>query len=132
MIPADPVAAVRDALLLLESGRAAMARRVLETLADAIELALRSATSEAYLRGQTDTHRMPATQKAKTMPKRPPPTSAPRRVTRLDWLRSMVAEPAQRERVRAILRLDDRILDRVLDGRAQLSETSWRALKVLR
>ena len=122
-----------DAALLLRSGRASMALTLLEALPAALEAELARVTANAYDRGHADGRHVEASaRQRKTLQKRPPPTSAPRRLTRLDWLRSMVAEPAQRERVRSILRLDDRILDRVLDGRAQLSETSWRALKVLR
>ena len=58
MIPACPIAAARDALTLLQTGRAGMALRVMEALPDAIEAALRSAAGEAYLRGQADAHRI--------------------------------------------------------------------------
>ena len=61
MIAACPIAAARDALTLLQTGRVAMALRIMEALPDAIEAALRSATGEAYLRGQADAHRIIAT-----------------------------------------------------------------------
>ena len=41
----------------------------------------------------------------------------------------MLADPRRRETVRAVLRLDDAVLDRVAAGRAGLSRALWRPLR---
>lgn len=95
MISACPVTAARDALMLLQTGRAAMAVRIMEALPDAIEAALRSATGEAYLRGQADAHRIIAATRERRQAGSPPPAS--RAPQRLDVLRTALADPIQRQ-----------------------------------
>src|SRR5436190_1272016 len=76
MIPACPIAAARDAFTLLQAGRAGMALRIMDALPVAIEATLRSATGEAYLRGQADAHRIIATTRERRQAAARPP--APR------------------------------------------------------
>ena len=127
MIPACPIAAARDALTLLQTGRAGMALRIMEALPDAIEAALRSATGEAYLRGQADAHRIIATTRERRQAAARPP--APRTANRLDILRAALADPSQRQLVKAALGMDDRLLERVAAGGATLSGVQWRRLR---
>ncbi len=127
MIPACPIAAARDALTLLQTGRAGMALRIMEALPDAIEAALRSATGEAYLRGQADAHRIiAATRERRQAVARSP---ALRTANRLDLLRTALADPIQRQLVKAALGMDDRLLERVAAGGATLSSVQWRKLR---
>ena len=119
MIPACPIAAARDALTLLQTGRAAMALRIMEALPDAIEAVLRSATGEAYLRGQADAHRMMAAARERRQP------PAPRKPHRLDLLRAALADPVQRQLVKDTLRMDDRLLERVAACGARSRPSTW-------
>ena len=123
MTSACPIAAARDALALLQTGRASMALRIMEALPDAIEAALRSATGEAYLRGQADAHRIMAA----ACERRQPP--APHKRNRLDILRDALVDPAQRQLVNAVLGMDDRLLERVAACGATLSGLQWRKLR---
>ena len=127
MIPACPIAAARDALTLLQTGRAGMALTLLEQLPGAIEAALRSATGEAYLRGQADAHRIVATARERRQAAARPP--APRTADRLDILRAALADPNKRQLVKAALGMDDRLLERVAAGGAMLSREQWRKLR---
>ena len=123
MIPVCPIAATRDALTLLQTGRAAMALRIMEALPDAIETMLRSASGEAYLRGQADAHRLIAAARKRRQP------PAPRKPHRLDLLREALADPRRRQLVKATLGMDDRLLERVAAGGATLSGVQWRKLR---
>ena len=128
MIPACPVAAAHDALTLLQTGRAGMALRIMEALPDAIEAALRSATGEAYLRGQADAHRIiAAAARERRQVAAPPP--APRTANRLGLLRTALADPSKRRLVKAALGMDDRLLERIAAGRATLSSVKWRRIR---
>src|SRR5688500_6744036 len=60
MTAACPIAAAQDALMLLRTGRAAMAHRILEGLPALIDAALVRGEGIAYLRGQADAHRIVA------------------------------------------------------------------------
>lgn len=129
MTPADPVAAARDAETLLRTGRANMALRILEALPSVLEAALKEAASEAYLRGQTDTHRMMAAARERH-PKGPRQAPAtPPKPNRLDELRAALADPAKRAAVRSALRMDDRLLDRIAAGGANLTPAQRRRLR---
>ena len=127
MIPACPIAAARDALTLLQTGRAGMALRIMEALPGAIDAALRSATGEAYLRGQADAHRIIATTRERRQAAARSP--APRTANRLDILRMALADPSKRQLVKAALGMDDRLLERVAAGGATLSGVQWRKLR---
>jgi len=128
MIPACPVAAARDALTLLQTGRARMALRIMEAMPGAIEAALRGATGEAYLRGQADAHRIiAAAARERRQVAAPPP--APRTANRLDLLRAALADPSKRQLVKGALGMDDRLLERVAAGGATLSGVQWRKLR---
>ncbi len=116
----DALAAARDALHLLQSGRAAMALRVLETLPGLIERDLREQSSGAYLRGRSEGELAAAQRFQAPQPKRP--ASEP---TRLDRLRTLLSDPVVRE----ALHLDDRLLDRVAAGTLTLSPQQWRRLR---
>jgi hypothetical protein len=78
----------------------------------------------AYLRGQTDAHRILAVaqerQRIQPQPITVPPP-APRKPSRLEWLRDALADPSQRERARAALRMEDWLFDRVTGGLVTLS-----------
>ena len=125
MIPADPVAAARDAVTLLQTGRAAMALRILEGLPDAIEAVRRDAASEAFLEGQRAAHRVQATcrREAKTMP------ATFRGATRLDELRMAMADHEKRQLVLAALRIDERHLHLILTGKSTLAGTQWKRIR---
>ena len=132
MTPACPITAAQDALTLLRSGRAAMAQRILEGLPALIDAALVRGEGIAYLRGQADAHRIVAAARSVSgysrsrSPLHPP---APRKPSRLEWLRDALADPSQRERARAALRMEDWLLDRIAAGTATLSGTQWRKLR---
>ena len=127
MIPVCPIAAARDALTLLQTGRAGMALRIMEALPGAIEAALRRATGEAYLRGQAEAHRIiAATRKRRQAAARSP---ALRMANRLDMLRTALADPSRRQLLKTALGMDDRLLDRVAAGGATLSGVQWRKLR---
>ena len=127
MIAACPIAAARDALVLLQTGRAGMALRIMEALPDAIEAALRSAAGEAYLRGQADAHRIIATTRERRQAAARP--RAPRTVDRLDILRTALADLNKRQLLKTALGMDDRLLERVASGGATLSSVQWRKLR---
>ena len=128
--PRCPVAYARSAQLLLQSGRAEMALRLLELLPDAIEAQLIAARRcgftdgwHAHLaadrRAEAETHGTPKTSGHSEFSRPPPP-----KPTRLDWLRDALADPAKREQARAALRMDDHLLDRIAAGTATLSGDS--------
>ena len=125
MIPADPIAAARDAVTLLQTGRAAMALRILEGLPDAIEAARRDAASDGFLQGQRAAHRVLATRRreAKTMPVTFSGAS------RLQELRLAVADREKRQLVLAALRIDERHLDLILAGRTKLASGQWKRIR---
>ena len=54
---------------------------------------------------------------------------APRTIARLDILRTALANPVQRQLVKAALGMDDRLLERVAAGGATLSGVQWRKLR---
>jgi hypothetical protein len=137
----DPLDGVREALALLQSGMVGKATRLLERVPDLIEderlvhaahleAARRSTAAEVQMRynlgylegraaGERAMHR-------KLAPKPPPTPTGPRR---LEWLREMLADPQRREAARAVLRMDDALLDRVAAGRAGLAPALWRRLR---
>ena len=86
----------------------------------------------AYLRGQTDAHRILAAaqerQRIQPQPVAAPPL-APRKPSRLEWLRDALEDPSQRERARAALRMEEWLLDRLQAGSATLSGVHWRKLR---
>jgi hypothetical protein len=132
MTAACPIAAAQDALTLLRTGRAAMAHRILEGLPALIDAALVRGEGIAYLRGQADAHRILAAASECQQAQRPhlaPIPPAPRKPSRLEWLRDALADPSQRERARAALRMEDWLLDRIAAGTATLSGTQWRKLR---
>jgi hypothetical protein len=116
----DPVAVARDALLLLSSGRAAMAMRVLEGLPELIEAERRT----VYSKGRWDAK---AAMVAQLQPKTPPPSSIGSH--RRKWLQSVLADPEGRAKARAAARLSDQLLDRVAAGRLTLAPAMWRKLR---
>ena len=120
----DPVAMAADAALLLSTGRTSMALTVLERLSAAIEAALKDAAGEGYLRGQA--HVIAAARERRQSAARPP---APRTANRLDILRMALANPVQRQLVKAALGMDDRLLERVAAGGVTLSGVQWRKLR---
>ena len=122
----DALAAVRDALLLLRTGRSTMALRMLETLPNLIERDLREQSSGAYLRGRSEGE-MAAARRFQTREVRRPAPKA----SRLDRLRALLSDPTGRAKVREALRLDDRLLNRVVDGTLTLSPQQWRRLRDL-
>ena len=132
MTAACPIAAAQDALTRLRTGRAAMAHRILEGLPALIDAALVRGEGIAYLRGQADAHRIVAAaqERQRIQPQpiaaRPP---APRKPSRLEWLRDALANRSQRERARAALRMEDWLLDRIAAGTATLSGMQWRRLR---
>ena len=132
MTPACPITAAQDALTLLRSGRAAMTLRILEGLPALIDAALMRTDGVAYLRGQDDAHRILATaqgrQRIQPQPVAAPPP-APRKPSRLEWLRDALEDPSQRKRARAALRMEDWLLDRIAAGTATLSGAHWRKLR---
>lgn len=125
MIPACPIAAAKDALVLLQTGRAAMALRILEGLPDAIEAAKRDAASEGFLEGQRAAHRVLATcrREAATMP------TTTIAANRLQELRKAVTNHEKRQLVLAALRVDERHLDLILKGRTKLAGTQWKRIR---
>jgi len=129
MTPApDALAAARDALHLLQTGRAAMALRVMETLPNLIERDLREQSSGAYLRGRSEGELAAARRFQASQPRRPVPEVA-HREGRLSRLRALLSDPAGRASAREALRLDDRLLDRVAAGTVTLSPQQWRRLR---
>lgn len=132
MIPACPIAAARDALVLMQTGRASMAVRIMEALPGAIEAVLRSTTGEAYLRGQADAHRaVGAARKLSRTPPQPTasPPPEPYKPHRLELLCDALADPVKRQLVKATLGMGDRLLERVAAGGATLSGAQWRRLR---
>ena len=130
-----PITAAQDALTLLRSGRAAMAQRVLEGLPALIEAQLVDARGSGFAEGW-DTHLMAiARAEAKARAKAPSAAqtvgmpTAVRHRPRLDTLREALADPEQRARLRATLRMEDWLLDRIAAGTATLSGTRWRRVR---
>jgi hypothetical protein len=120
MTDLDPVTVARDALLLLSSGRAAMAMRVLEGLPELIEAERRT----VYGKGRWDAE---VAMVAQLQPKTPSPSpTGPRRHK---WLQSVLADPEGRAKARAVARLSDQLLDRVAAGRLTLAPAMWRRLR---
>lgn len=119
MISACPITALHDALLLLQSGRAGMAQLVLEGAVDAVSTEMGTVAWQAYCAGYAAGQR-DAQQK---------PRQAPRKPSRLDRFRAALADPERRALVKATLRMDDPILERIAAGRAGLSSDLWRRLR---
>lgn len=119
MIRSCPIAALHDALLLLQSGRPGMAQLVLEGAVDAVSTEMGTAAWQAYCAGYAAGQR-DAQQK---------PRQAPRKPSRLDQLKAALADPERRALVRATLHMDDQVLDRIAAGRAGLSSDLWRRLR---
>lgn len=127
MTPACPITAAQDALTLLRSGRAAMALRILEGLPALTEAQLVDARGSGFAEGW-DAHLM-AVERRQAQPRLAPTPPAPRKPSRTEWLRDALADPSQRERARAALRMEDSLLDRVAAGTATLSGAHWRRLR---
>jgi hypothetical protein len=116
-----------DVATLLRSGRTAVALAQLEKLprlirdevTDRLGATGWRAYRDGYERGRADLSAEIAGLCVKRAKK---PTNA-------EWLRERVADPAMRARAKATLRLDDKLLDRVLEGGVGLSPTSWRELR---
>ena len=124
-----PITAAQDALTLLRSGRAAMAQRVLEGLPALIEAQLVDARGSGFADGW-DTHLMAvARAKAPSAAQTVGMPTAVRHRPRLDTLREALADPEQRARLRATLRMGDWLLDRIAAGAATLSGTQWRRVR---
>jgi hypothetical protein len=103
---------------LLRSGKIRMAMTVLEGLPRLFRSELTDAVGAASWRAYGDgLARGRASLAAEIAGLR----QRPKQPTRLDWLRAKVADQPARARALAALRLDDRLLDRVLTGSAQLS-----------
>jgi hypothetical protein len=127
-----PITAAQAALTLLRSGRAAMAQHIMEGLPTLIEAALARGESGSYLRGQADAQRILAAASERQQAQRShlaPIPPAPRKPSRLEWLRDALADPSQRERARAALRMEDWLLDRIAAGTATLSGAYWRRVR---
>ena len=130
MTTPDPIVGVRDALLLLQTGRAAIALRLLETLPAAIEkhlawvrLCARAEAEAASLARLRDTQRVTRALPAHRTP------SPHGRAQRLLWLQDALAEAPNRAKARETLRLTDVLLDRVVAGALDLSGQQWRRLR---
>jgi hypothetical protein len=114
-------AATIDAVLvLLEGGRTAMARTVLETLGADVAAAVR----HAYADGREDGERDLARQITGTA--KPRRAKAPRRH---EWLAQRIQDPELRERAKQVLRLDDALLDAIAAGGVGLGQNQWRLLR---
>jgi hypothetical protein len=129
MTPACPITATQDALTLLRSGRAAMALRILEGLPALIEAQLVDVRGSGFAEGW-DAHLIAeAHAKAPSAAQTVGTATAVRPRSRLDTLREALADPEQRARLRAVLRMEDWLLDRIAAGTATLSGTQWRKLR---
>jgi hypothetical protein len=137
-------AATIDAVLvLLDGGRARMARTLLEGLAEDVVAELRRVADEAYWAGYTEGRRDLAWEiahgKRSRAPERhsaqcPKPghggEPAKRKVPpRHAWLADRVRDPVLRRRALDALGIGDADLEVVLDGRARLSSTMWKRLR---
>jgi hypothetical protein len=137
----DPLDGVREALLLLQSGMAGKATRLLERIPDLIEAerllhaaqleaARRSNAAEVrtqynigYLEGRAAGERA---MHRKLAPKPPPSPFGHRRH---EWLQGVLADPEGRAKARSAVTLSDALLDRVAAGRAELTGAQWRKLR---
>jgi hypothetical protein len=122
-LPSPPSTAAdvaRSALVLLRTGRVAMASRVLETLPNLIERELIERTGQAALGG----HRrgFNTLRSALLGELEPAPGSKP-------WLVDLCADPASARRAAEILGLDLATLDRLLADGVELSPTQRRRLR---
>jgi hypothetical protein len=112
-----------------------MALRILEGLPALIEAQLVDVRGLGFAEGW-DAHLMAvARAEAEARAKAPSAAqtvgtpSAVRHRPRLDTLREALADPEQRARLRAALRMEDWLLDRIAAGTATLSGTQWRKLR---
>jgi hypothetical protein len=124
------IATIRDALLLLQSGRVGMATRLLERLPELIEAErrfhareIRSQCNVAYIEGRMAGERA---MHRKLAPKPPPTPTGPRRH---EWLQGVLAIPRKRALACDILRMDDALLDRIAAGKVDLSPSYWPKLR---
>jgi hypothetical protein len=131
-------ACIDDIETLIRTGRTAMALQVLESLIVIIDGAVMDAMASSYEEGRADLAReirgeaptgllQRALLKAKTRdgakPKRQPA------VRRHEWLAQRIRDPELRERAKAVLRLDDELLDAIAEGGVALGSSSWRKLR---
>ena len=130
MTPPDPVNAARDALLLLQTGRAAMALRLLDALPAAIEkhsawvrLCARAEAEAALVARLRDAQRV-----TRALPARRTPNPHDR-AQRLLWLPSALAEAPKLAKARDTLRLTDAVLEHVVAGTLDLPGQQWRRLR---
>jgi hypothetical protein len=116
--------AVDDILWLIRSGRTQMAITVLSRfvafLDDIHEEICEQSYQEGYAGGQRDLAR------EITGASKPKRSRTPRRH---EWLRARIADPQLRERAKAVLRLDDALLDAIAEGGVGLGSSSWRKLR---
>jgi hypothetical protein len=144
-------AATIDAVLvLLDGGREAMARTLLARLAVDVAAEMRRAAAEAYEAGyEAGRAALAAEIVGDAKPRRPAkvagrergseiagppdvgssPQAAQRKQPRLVWLAERVRDQQLRRLVLDVLKVDERHLDGVLEGRAQLSGSQWRRLR---
>lgn len=119
----DALAAARSALRFLHTGQTAEARAALEALPNLLARDIRAKAQSAYLRGLGDGRR-----EAKGWGPLPQRQARPDCGQR-EQLRALLSDPAKRAAVRELLRLDDRLLERIADGSLALSPTPRRKLR---
>jgi hypothetical protein len=115
------IADAEAAVLLIEKNRLRMALPLLRGLPAVIEAELVRVGSLAWLQGFGEGRASVARQQAERCAARHP--------DRLGWLHRLVADPARRERAKALLGLDDALLDRILAGTLELSPGQRRKLR---
>jgi hypothetical protein len=115
---------IGSVLMLLGGGRQKTARTVLAAMGEEIAGDLRWVASSAYVAGYEAGRRELAAEIAGTAK-----VKRPVRQKSHEWLADKVGDPELRRRVLDLLRISDADLQRVLEGRAQLSSTMWRRLR---
>jgi hypothetical protein len=105
-----------DVLVLLRRGRVAPALAQLERLPGLIQ----AEVDAAYEQGRLDLARE-ITGDAKATRARAP--------QRHEWLAERIRVPELRERAKAVLRLNDELLDAIAEGGVGLGSSSWRKLR---
>jgi hypothetical protein len=112
-------AAIEDVIVLIRSGRVGMALTVLEGLTGLVDGAMLEAMAIGHAKDV----------RGEPFCGRPKPTKRPKAPRRHEWLAARIADPDLRERAKAVLRLDDQLLDDVAARAVGLSPGSWRKLR---